>query len=652
MTSNSQAIIAPGVQVANKPFISDGKGELTLYPHQADLLRRSLASLTLGNRVLSQMATGAGKTETAFALIEEWLRRYPRARAHFIAHRRELVSQPCVRALRYGIQIENAWRPSGSAYTSERRHANSVAKMFKALKDGTIKVAPNDLLVMDEAHHAVAATLMGRLAIAFAVAGGMVIGFSATPRRLSRQQGFTEVFDNLEVGAQTSELVAKKYLAMPVISVPRGVFSQMRAGLRRRDFTANGNLKDSALTNEARWSMKILPVQKWLEYGYQDMRTIWFEQNTEMAITRAKQLCDMGKTVGLLLSDSKDERILRGDIDGVPVQRDEVMEGYAEGTLQCLVNISMVGEGVDVADTECVMLNFASLSLPRVLQAIGRALRMSPGKMYAYIVDTGANTLDPRIGSPLFDFQWSLEPQSTAPPGPPPQLASCVNDECEATVHPSARVCNQENGCGAEQGENCPRCHQFERRFFLQTAPRKMCLRCEREVKMLEDQGKLPASREGAFSRNWGALGEQYGTALSRDIINEGRQNNEWGVVVDNSDGAIANGDYIDNIFVKTQRGRVIKCQGYAVWTGQFFDLPRAAFIAQAGEGNEVWKIISKMTSDSRYAMIAGAQASQDMWVICVLCNSNLHLPQYRFCRECQKKPSIRSKIDTRTDGT
>ena len=86
-----QPLAPPSIKLA--PFVFDGSGALSLYTHQTELLRRILDRLTQGMRVRGQMATGSGKTETALGLIEEWLSRYPRALAHFIAHRRELVHQ-------------------------------------------------------------------------------------------------------------------------------------------------------------------------------------------------------------------------------------------------------------------------------------------------------------------------------------------------------------------------------------------------------------------------------------------------------------------------------------------------------------------------------------------------------------------------------
>ena len=508
--------------------------------------------------------------------------------------------------------------------------------MLKALETGEIKVAPNDLLVIDEAHHAVASTQMGRLAMAFAEAGGLVVGFTATPWRLSARQGFAPVFDELVLGPQTSELVAKKYLATPVISIPRGDLVQMRSGFRRRDYTASGNLKDSALTKEARWSMLHLPLEKWFEYGYEQKRTIWFEQSTKMAIARARQLRDLDVSVGLLLSDAKDERITKGDIDGVPTGREEVLNGYASGDLQCLVNISMVGEGLDVADTECVTLNFLSLSLSRVMQAIGRVLRLSPDKEYAYVIDTGANTLDPQIGGPMHDREWSLQPRSTLPPGNPPELATCVC--CDLAIHSSARVCPVDmQGCGASQGDKCPRCFDFRRGFFVSSSTEKMCVRCEREERIRRTQGLSVKGRAGTYSRQWSALGEDYGTALSREIVEAAKAAGEWGVIVDNTDGMIANGDYVDSVSVTTRSGASRNVQGYAVWVGRFFDMPRAAMILLYGvDEYDTWRLITDMSESARESMISRAKSAQDKWIMCVVCQSNLHSPKYPFCRDCR----------------
>ena len=154
---------------------------------------------------------------------------------------------------------------------------------------------------------------------------------------------------------------------------------------------------------------------------------------------------------------------------------------------------------------------------------------------------------------------------------------------------------------------------------------------------MLEQQGEAAAPREGTFSQNWGALGETYGTALSRDIIKAGQSRGEWGVVVDNTDGAISNGDFIERVYVKTRAGSVRTCRGYAVWMGQFYDLPRVAFIAIVSEETFIWRMVANLTSEDRANLINEAKAMQDQWRLCLICNENLHLPQFSQCLECYK---------------
>ena len=75
----------------------------------------------------------------------------------------------------------------------------------------------NDLLIIDEAHHA-AAKGWER---AIRQWPGKVLGMTATPWRLSRKEGFDHLFGDLILGPQVGELQNDEFLCQANMLVPR-----------------------------------------------------------------------------------------------------------------------------------------------------------------------------------------------------------------------------------------------------------------------------------------------------------------------------------------------------------------------------------------------------------------------------------------------
>ena len=67
--------------------------------------------------------------------------------------------------------------------------------------------------------------------------------------------------------------------------------------------------------------------------------------------------------------------------------RRAVLEGFAAGEFQFLVNVLLLVEGFDLPAIECVALARPTTSRIFVAQACGRALRPAPGKAEALILD-------------------------------------------------------------------------------------------------------------------------------------------------------------------------------------------------------------------------------------------------------------------------
>lgn len=179
-----------------------------LRPYQARALVELERSIDQGFRApLLVAATGAGKTVLACAFIERMTG--AGVRTLFLAHRSELISQPSRKLDEMGMEhgIIKAGMERGhygmplqlaSVQTYDRR-AGRVPANF-------------GLIVVDEAHHAAAATYRRAISRNSNGRRPLVVGLTATPYRADGA-ALGDLFDTIIPVADTAELTREGFLA-------------------------------------------------------------------------------------------------------------------------------------------------------------------------------------------------------------------------------------------------------------------------------------------------------------------------------------------------------------------------------------------------------------------------------------------------------
>ena len=160
---------------------------------------------------MMQLPTGGGKTVIAAHLLRDYLT--GRRKAVWLTHRKELASQTERMLTEAGIlaTTDARWVPGERAPSI----ANSVVILMAQTVGLRTKAAgvwssyyKNDLLIIDEAHHATAQGWER----AIKQWPGKVLGMTATPWRLSRKEGFNHLFGDLILGPQVGELQNDEFL--------------------------------------------------------------------------------------------------------------------------------------------------------------------------------------------------------------------------------------------------------------------------------------------------------------------------------------------------------------------------------------------------------------------------------------------------------
>ena len=191
---------------------------------------------------MTQLPTGGGKTEIAGALLKDFL--VDGRKAVWLTHRQELASQTEERlSLNWTIPAmagTDGWSPGRPAPRNVNGvvilKAQTVSRRNKNSATVWDNYGPDDLLVIDEAHHA-PATGWER---AIKQWPGRVWGLTATPWRLSLREGFDHLFHTLVTGPQTSEMQDDGYLAYSRVYVPSAENRIIGKEIRQGEYTPTG----------------------------------------------------------------------------------------------------------------------------------------------------------------------------------------------------------------------------------------------------------------------------------------------------------------------------------------------------------------------------------------------------------------------------
>ncbi len=391
---------------------------ISLRPYQSSLIDAVRSSYRGGNqRVLVVAPTGSGKT-VMFCHIAQQAREN-RKRTMILVHRAELLDQTSRTLTAFGVPhgIIAAGRTSDG---SELIQVASVQTLIRRID----RVMDPDLIVIDEAHHAIAGSWR-KVVEQFAAA--RILGVTATPERLDGK-GLSDVFNDLIRGPEVRDLIRDGYLSAPVYYAPPGDIDMASVQLRRGDYDQKGleSIMDAPkITGDAvDHYRRICPGTPAIAFC--------------VSINHANHVAEEFRRAGFR-SDTIDGTLSAED------RRDRV-RSLGNGRLQVLTSCEIVNEGFDLPIVAAAILLRPTQSLGLHLQQLGRALRPSPGKSRAIILDHAGNLARHGLAEDIRD--WSLDGaekrKKKAKDGDKIKTRQCP--ECFA-CHPWAASCPE---CGNE----------------------------------------------------------------------------------------------------------------------------------------------------------------------------------------------------------
>lgn len=256
-----------------------------------------------------------------------------------------------------------------------------TAGMVQTLTRRVDKLPTPDVILVDEAHHALAKSYQ-RILNKFPKA--IVLLFTATPHRTGRVQ-LDRIADDIIVGQSIHELTEKGFLAPFRYFQPPGDFdSKLLKRGSTGDFT-NDSMQQAMST---KIFGHIVKQYKRIANG---MQAVVYTYSIDSAIKIAAEF--------------NSEGISAVEVDGTTPKekRTVAVRKFRDQEIKILVNVNLFTEGVDLPDIDCVIMARPTASLALYLQFSMRCLNPRPGKT-AIIIDHANNFKT--FGYPDDDRDW------------------------------------------------------------------------------------------------------------------------------------------------------------------------------------------------------------------------------------------------------
>ena len=365
--------------------------EIRLYDYQAEMKERIDTAFRSYQSVMVQMPTGTGKTVLLSEVVKSEERRMKNPCVWIVVHRRELVEQ-----IRETLDTMLSSPSSTSDVTTSLLSDNSRIKVMSiqwlSKHYQEMEESPS-LIVIDEAHHAVAKTYKE---VMDTFSEAKKLGLTATPCRLTRR-GFTDLFDVLLMSWSAKRFIAIGRLSLyDYMSIKADSEDQRRIlGLTKRGADGDFSLKEMSEKLDVRPSIKRLSEtvlryaadKKGITYAidithaehiaeeYRRHGIMAVAISSKTPLTERKAIIERFKGTGMGDRNDKPYYASLGltkplgetlSADYKADVRDKTLEQTND--IQVLVNVDLFGEGFDCPDVEFIQLARPTLSLAKYLQ--------------------------------------------------------------------------------------------------------------------------------------------------------------------------------------------------------------------------------------------------------------------------------------------
>ncbi len=384
--------------IVTQDYYDDGTGKKPRY-YQETAINRTIEAIAKGqNRILLVMATGTGKTFTAFQIIWRLWKSKTKKRILFLADRNILVDQAKT----------NDFKPFGSAMTKiQNRSVDKSYEIYLALYQGVSgteedkniykQFSPNffDLIVVDECHRGSAADDSAWREILEYFTSATQIGLTATPKEteeVSNIDYFSEPIYtySLKQGIDDGFLAPYKVVRVDIDKDLEG-WQPAPGQLDKYNQLIEDRLYDQndinkTLVIEERDILVAQRITEFLKATDRYAKTIIFCERTEHAERMRSAL--VNENSDLVAQNRKYVMRITGDDKEGKAELDNFI--LPDSQYPVIVTTSkLMSTGVDAQTCKLIVLDRSIGSMTEFKQIIGRGTRINEefGKTYFTIID-------------------------------------------------------------------------------------------------------------------------------------------------------------------------------------------------------------------------------------------------------------------------
>lgn len=335
---------------------------MNLFDYQRDFKRKIASSFRRHNRVIGQLETGGGKGVLLADIVKSSIEKgnIPCV----VCHRIEIFQQLFKNLIKFGIQpglITSGQYPMGN----HPCYLSMVETVTKRVIKGMTDHLGINFWIMDEIHIGNYYKLCNQIEC-------KILGLTATPKSTGQPE-LKEYFDELICGIRTDELITIGRLLPVVTYSVNHDFSKVK--MKGKDFdelSLAKEFKKPQLYNGA--------IDSFMKHS-KDQKAICFNINVAHSIETTNQFRELG--------------IKAAHVDGTTDEgtRNHIFNMYRNNEIQMICNVGIATTGTDLPDTGCVILNFATKSLVKYKQCVGRGARAHEDMSKFYVHDLGRNYL-------------------------------------------------------------------------------------------------------------------------------------------------------------------------------------------------------------------------------------------------------------------
>lgn len=380
---------------------------MELRPYQENGVKQVAIKLTKHRKIIYQLATGGGKTITFSAITKRYIEKAPLQHVLILVHRKELMVQT-VRTLFHAYGISAQMIRAGMKFVPP-------SNVYVGMVESTIRRIPAHigLVIIDEAHNLSFAKIHDYFPTQ------LIIGFTATPLTGSKHKPLKKYYEDIVCGIDIPDLIEQGSLAQNITYAPKDAVDA--AALKVK----NGEYDDKFMGQE-------------FSKGKHIQNTVDAYKKHAIGTKCLIFNCNIAHSE-LVTQAFQDAGLNCRSLDSTMDNRDEIIKWYYDTPDAILCNVAILTTGFDAPDTETIIMNRATLSMPLWLQCCGRGSRPTASKKTFTIIDLGQNAIthgdwcDSRDWAKIFHH-----PKGPGKPGIAP-VRNCP--KCDAILAARSLMC-------------------------------------------------------------------------------------------------------------------------------------------------------------------------------------------------------------------